>query len=79
MSSSFSAPGFADELTSSVLERWNHVVEDELKRLEPLHGSPYSTLEPGDPDARRVAVTWFGNPAEPEFCFDSTAEETAVP
>ncbi|MFC9504150.1 hypothetical protein [Streptomyces sp. NPDC057002] len=72
MPSSFSAPGFADELPPSVLGRWNQVVEDEFKRLEVENGSPYFTLEPGDPDAQRVAVTWFGNPAEPEFCFDET-------
>ncbi|UUU38099.1 hypothetical protein [Streptomyces sp. NBC_00162] len=72
MPSSFSAPGFADELTPGVLDRWNQVVEDEFKRLEPLYGSPYFTLEPGDPNPQRVAVTWFGNPAEPEFCFDET-------
>ncbi|MFD6970469.1 hypothetical protein [Streptomyces sp. NPDC059979] len=71
MPSSFSAPGLADDLPDDVLDHWNRAIDAEFARLESL-GSAYFTLEPADPAAERVAVTWFGAPAEPEFCFDRT-------
>ncbi|MGA5412108.1 hypothetical protein ACPCSC_33250 [Streptomyces lavendulocolor] len=68
----FSAPGLADDLPAALLDRWNKVIHAQLQRLEE-QSSRYFTLEPEDPaTAQRVPVTWFGNPAEPGFCFDET-------
>ncbi|MFD7788326.1 hypothetical protein ACFV4Q_35350 [Streptomyces nojiriensis] len=71
MPSSFSAPGFADDLNPGLLDRWNAVINAEFNRIEEKQGtSRYFTLRSTDPAAPRHAVSWFGNPAEPEFCFD---------
>ncbi|MFF4388066.1 MULTISPECIES: hypothetical protein [unclassified Streptomyces] len=72
----FSVPGLADDLTPDLLDRWNKEIDRQFRRLEPDLGSQYFTLEPDDPAADRVAVTWFGNPAEPEFCLDAATART---
>lgn len=67
----FSAPGLADDLAPDLVAAWNKEIRRHFDNLEPSLGTKYFTLEPGDPSPQRVAVTWFGNPAEPEFCFDT--------
>ncbi|MFD3758075.1 hypothetical protein [Streptomyces sp. NPDC058622] len=63
----------ADDLPPALLDRWNKVIDRQFQLQEPGPGNMYFTLEPEDPAAtQRVPVTWFGNPAEPGFCFDAT-------
>lgn len=76
MPSSFSAPGFADDLNPGFLSRWNAVIDAEVDGAEKEQGSKYFAVHSTDPTALRHAVPRFGNPTEPEFCFDQAAART---
>jgi hypothetical protein len=67
MPSSFSAPGFADELNPGLLSRRNAVIDAEFDRAEKEPGSESFAVHSTDSTALPHAVPWFRNPAEPEF------------
>jgi hypothetical protein len=76
MPSSFSAPGSADDLNPGLLSRWNAVSDAEFDHAEKEQGSKHFAVHSTNPTALRHAVPRFGNPTEPEFCFDQTAART---
>jgi len=67
----YSTPGFADDLDANLLARWNQEIERQYRQLDddPNYRSRFFTI-----DWQTIAtpteaeISWFGNPAEPEFC-----------
>lgn len=68
----YGVPGFADQLSDSLVVKWNETIEDAYDILEPDFGSRFFTLDPGSLESSVSAtVKWFGDPAEPNFCISA--------
>ena len=66
----YTAPGNADQLSQELLEQWNQTIADSYQSLSSLH-SRFFVIDPAQlSNAVEVPVSWFGDPAEPAFCFD---------
>lgn len=67
----YATPGFADDLGPDLLSRWNQEIERQYQRLnnDPDLKSRFFAIDwkvittPTDAE-----ISWFGSPAEPEFC-----------
>ncbi|MGH3972616.1 MAG: hypothetical protein ACRDS9_04735 [Pseudonocardiaceae bacterium] len=65
----YDVPGLADQLSSSLVMRWNETIQDAYDSLERTFGSRFFTWDPGSLESPVSAtVKWFGDPAEPNFC-----------
>jgi hypothetical protein len=66
----YRSPGDADQLSATLLAAWNAEVRRNYDRLAEYQSRFFSldpaAITPGD----EVSVAWFGDPAEPAFCFD---------
>lgn len=70
----YDAPGQVDQLSPNLVDRWNEVVRDSYQSLRDYHSRFFSLDPTAFGNAVEVPVSWFGDPAEPSFCFD---EDTA--
>lgn len=66
----YDAPGYADELSDELRERWNETIVRAYASQNDALKSRFFTL---DPDALRAprssdAITWPGDPGKPAFC-----------
>ncbi len=66
-------PGRADQLSDSLVARWNATVTEQFTELFAKHGSRFIADDPLKlSDAQGAAIHWFADPAEPVTCFDRT-------
>lgn len=67
----YSTPGFVDDLGPDLLARWNREIQRQYEQLNNDSNlkSLFFTIEWQSLAAPTEAeISWFGNPAEPEFC-----------
>ena len=69
----YNPPGNADNLTPQLQQAWNREIQTQFDALQsdPKLQSRFLKAESSEiPDGDDVSVAWFGDPAEPAFCFD---------
>ncbi len=74
----YNTPGFADDLGSDLLTKWNQEIQRQYQLIltNPDLDSRFFTIDwnsiatPNDAD-----IGWFGNPAEPEFCLSRSVAQ----
>lgn len=72
----FESPGYADALTKDLKAEWNAAIEASFREQEPDYGSRFFTLNPATiTNPTRTSIKWFGNPAEPNFCFNDVVAQ----
>ena len=67
----YNTPGFADDLGSDLLTKWNEEIQREYQLIltNPDLNSRFFTIDWSSIATPNGAdIGWFGNPAEPEFC-----------
>jgi hypothetical protein len=68
----YDVPGFADQLSDSLVAKWNETIQDSYDSLEPDFGSRFFELDPDlIENPASATVKWFGDPAEPNFCISA--------
>lgn len=65
---SYSSPGNIDELPLDLLKKWNETIQIHYDRLDSFKTRFFSIDPSSINNSIKVPITWFGNPAEPEFC-----------
>jgi hypothetical protein len=66
----YRSPGDADQLSAPLLAAWNDEIARNYANLSEYH-SRFFSLDPANIiDGDDISVAWFGDPAEPAFCFD---------
>jgi hypothetical protein len=67
----FDPPGFADQLSEPLLERWQEAIQQAYKSNSNLH-SRFFALDPTSLTSPvQAPIQWFADPAEPAFCINS--------
>ncbi len=65
----YDVPGYADQLSADLVEKWNETIQVAYERLQPQFGSRFFTLDPSTlNDPIPAPIKWFADPAEPDFC-----------
>jgi hypothetical protein len=65
----YKSPGNADTLPPAIVQAWNAEIQRQYNQLQ-KYESKFFKLDPAQINGSDVPVAWFGDPAEPAFCFD---------
>jgi hypothetical protein len=65
----YDVPGLADQINSTLVQKWNDMIQSHYELLQPSYGTRFFSLDPQSlSSSAQVTISWFADPAEPKFC-----------